>query len=186
MNEEDICIGTESNLLINSTELSFDELWDIVTGQYGGVMIPAHIDKNANSLISNLGFVPPESQFRTAELHDMAALEKLKEQSLSGAVPHHLRFRRLHYLEHIHEPEWKMKVREKSAAAVIRYLRENKICQGHSADLRVPLLSSLRNALISIKIEFRNHGQAFSELKMPYDAVVAADFADFRKGERIL
>ena len=66
MNEEDICIGTEPNLLINSTELSFDELWDIVTGQYGGVMIPAHIDKNANSLISNLGFVPPESQFRTA------------------------------------------------------------------------------------------------------------------------
>mgnify|MGYP000869179736 CR=1 FL=1 len=28
-----------------------------------------------------------------------------------------------HYLEHIHEPEWKMKVREKSAAAVIAYLR---------------------------------------------------------------
>ena len=95
MNEEDICIGTEPNLLINSTELSFDELWDIVTGQYGGVMIPAHIDKNANSLISNLGFVPPESQFRTAELHDMAALAGIKkEQSLSGAVPHHLRFRR--------------------------------------------------------------------------------------------
>ena len=44
MNEEDICIGTESNLLINSTELSFDEVWDIVTGQYGGVMIPDHID----------------------------------------------------------------------------------------------------------------------------------------------
>ena len=28
-----------------------------------------------------------------------------------------------HYLDHIHEAEWKMKVREKSAAAVIRYLR---------------------------------------------------------------
>ena len=28
-----------------------------------------------------------------------------------------------HYLEHIHEPEWKMRVREKSAAAVIAYLR---------------------------------------------------------------
>ena len=81
MNEEDICIGTEPNLLINSTELSFDELWDIVTGQYGGVMIPAHIDKNANSLISNLGFVPPESQFRTAELHDMAALAELKKSN---------------------------------------------------------------------------------------------------------
>ena len=65
MNEEDICIGTEPNLLINSTTLSFDELWDIVAGQYGGVMIPAHIDKNANSLLSNLGFVPPDTVFRS-------------------------------------------------------------------------------------------------------------------------
>ena len=58
-------------------------------------------------------------------------------------------------------------------------------CQGHSADLRSASFKCLRNALISIKIEFRNHGQAFSELKMPYDAVVAADFAD-QERERIL
>ena len=48
--------------------------------------------------------------------------------------------------------------------------------------MRSASFKCLQNALISIKIEFRNHGQAFSELKMPYDAVVAADFADFRKG----
>ncbi len=123
MNEEDICIGTEPNLLINSTELSFDELWDIVTGQYGGVMIPAHIDKNANSLISNLGFVPPESQFRTAELHDMAALEELKKSNPYLEQCRIICDSDAHYLEHIHEPEWKMKVREKSAKAVIAYLR---------------------------------------------------------------
>ena len=122
MNEEDICIGTEPNLLINSTELSFDELWDIVTGQYGGVMIPAHIDKNANSLISNLGFVPPESQFRTAELHDMAALEKLKKSNPYLEQCRIICDSDAHYLEHIHEPEWKMKVREKSAAAVKKKL----------------------------------------------------------------
>ena len=38
--------------------------------------------------------------------------------------------------------------------------------------MRSASFKCLRNALISIKIEFRNHGQAF----------VAADFADFRKG----
>ena len=69
-----------------------------------------------------------------------------------------------------------------------RVIRKNNFivrfnfCQGHSADLRSASFKCLRNALISIKIEFRNHGQAFSEPKMPYDAVVAADFADFRKG----
>ena len=86
-------------------------------------MIPAHIDKNANSLISNLGFVPPESQFRTAELHDMAALEELKKSNPYLEQCRIICDSDAHYLEHIHEPEWKMKVREKSAAAVIRYLR---------------------------------------------------------------
>ena len=60
-----------------------------------------------------------------------------------------------------------------------------KICKGHSADFRSASFKCLRNALISIKIEFRNHGQTFSELKMPYDVVVAADFAD-QERERIL
>lgn len=123
MNEEDICIGIEPNLLINSTSLSFDELWDIVAGQYGGIMIPAHIDKNANSLLSNLGFVPPESQFRTVELHDMEKLSKLQESN-----PYLTQCRTIcnsdaHYLEHIHEAEYTMAVKERSAAGVIAYLR---------------------------------------------------------------
>lgn len=123
MNEEDICIGTEPNLLINSTTLSFDELWDIVDGQYGGIMIPAHIDKNANSLLSNLGFVPPESQFRTVELHDMEKLSKLQKSN-----PYLTQCRTIcnsdaHYLEHIHEAEYTMAVKERSAAGVIAYLR---------------------------------------------------------------
>lgn len=123
MNEEDIFIGTEPNLLINSTSLSFDELWDIVAGQYGGIMIPAHIDKNANSLLSNLGFVPPESQFRTVELHDMEKLSKLQKSN-----PYLTQCRTIcnsdaHYLEHIHEAEYTMAVKERSAAGVIAYLR---------------------------------------------------------------
>ena len=123
MNEEDICIGIEPNLLINSTSLSFDELWDIVAGQYGGIMIPAHIDKNANSLLSNLGFVPPESQFRTIELHDMEKLSKLQKSN-----PYLTQCRTIcnsdaHYLEHIHEAEYTMAVKERSAAGVIAYLR---------------------------------------------------------------
>ena len=123
MNEEDICIGIEPNLLINSTSLSFDELWDIVAGQYGGIMIPAHIDKNANSLLSNLGFVPPESQFRTVELHDMEKLSKLQKSN-----PYLTQCRTIcnsdaHYLEHIHEAEYTRAVKEHSGAGVIAHLR---------------------------------------------------------------
>ncbi len=55
-NKEDVLCGTVPNLLINSVDISFDQLWGLVRS-YGGVMFPAHIDKSANSLLSNLGFV---------------------------------------------------------------------------------------------------------------------------------
>lgn len=58
--DQDHVWGTEPNLLINATEISFDGLWELVRS-YGGVMFPAHVDKTANSLIANLGFIPPDS-----------------------------------------------------------------------------------------------------------------------------
>ena len=53
-NEEDAVVGTEPNLLINSVDISFDRLWELVRS-FEGVMFPAHIEKSANSLIANLG-----------------------------------------------------------------------------------------------------------------------------------
>ena len=74
--EEDNRIGTEAYLLINATDISFDEL-DRLMKQYKGIYIPAHIDKNSNSLLSNLGFVSPDADFPTAELADLTHLEEL-------------------------------------------------------------------------------------------------------------
>ena len=61
--EDDNIIGKVSNLLINAVDLSFDGLYDAIR-QYDGIMIPAHIDKSSNSLLSNLGFIPPDSKFK--------------------------------------------------------------------------------------------------------------------------
>jgi hypothetical protein len=44
-------------------------------------MIPAHIDKNSFSLMSNLGFVPPDTEFKCFELANMANLHKLQESN---------------------------------------------------------------------------------------------------------
>lgn len=68
-NAKDEIIGREPNLLIQSADISFDQVYPLVK-EYGGVMFPAHIDKNSFSLLSNLGFVSPDSQFRCAELFD--------------------------------------------------------------------------------------------------------------------
>lgn len=121
-NEEDICVDTEENLLINSVDISFDELWDLVL-RYAGVMFPAHVEKSANSLISNLGFVPPDSKFRTAEFKNLKMLHQVRRDNPYLNNCRIVSNSDAHYLEHIHEPELTISVKEKSAEAVISYLR---------------------------------------------------------------
>ncbi|MGL5436879.1 MAG: PHP domain-containing protein [Lachnospiraceae bacterium] len=121
-NESDCQVGTEPLLLINSTDISFDELWDL-TLSYGGVMFPAHIDKNTNSLISNLGFVPPDSRFRTAELKDPDKLTGLAAGNSYLNTCTIITNSDAHYLEHIQEPLYTIEVSDRSAAAVLQRLK---------------------------------------------------------------
>ncbi|MDD3173466.1 MAG: PHP domain-containing protein [Herbinix sp.] len=74
--EDDQRIGTEPYLLINATSISFDELGKLME-EFHGVHIPAHMDKNSNSLLSNLGFISPDADFLAAELADITHLEEL-------------------------------------------------------------------------------------------------------------
>ena len=67
LDENDQVAGTVEKLLINATSLSIEKTFDKVRS-YGGVPIPAHIDKTAYSIISNLGFIPPELEARTVEV----------------------------------------------------------------------------------------------------------------------
>lgn len=120
--EDDICIGTEPNLLINSADISFDHLWEL-TESYGGVMFPAHVEKSANSLIANLGFVPPDSKFKTAELKDLKKLHQVRRTNPYLDNCRIISNSDAHYLEHIHEPEFTIPVREKSIQAVLNYLK---------------------------------------------------------------
>ena len=120
---EDNVSGTEELLLISATSISFDGLWELVDS-FGGVMFPAHVEKDSNSLIANLSFVPEDSRFMTAELHDLKKLHRL----LPGNP--YLRQCRIisnsdaHYLEDIREPELTIEVKERSAAGVLAALKE--------------------------------------------------------------
>lgn len=120
--EEDEIVGTEPNLLISSAKISFDELWEVV-GSYDGVMFPAHVDKSANSLIANLGFVPPDSKFKTAELKDLKKLHAVKQKNPYLETCRIISNSDAHYLGDIQEPELTILVREKCVQAVIAWLR---------------------------------------------------------------
>ncbi len=51
-------IQRKEQLLINSTQLSFEDAYAAVAS-LGGLFIPAHVDRQAFGLIYHLGFVPP-------------------------------------------------------------------------------------------------------------------------------
>lgn len=110
--------GTVPYLLINACSISFDQLWRLVR-ERNGVMFPAHVEKPANSLIANLGFVPPDSQFKTAELKNMKKLHEMRREHPYLEQCRIISNSDAHYLEDINEPLLTIDVKEKSAEAVI-------------------------------------------------------------------
>ena len=60
-------LGQVEKLLISATGLSVDQM-PAFAQKYGGVAFPAHIDRDANSVFSNLGFFPHEAGFPLAEV----------------------------------------------------------------------------------------------------------------------
>lgn len=120
-NSQDQVIGTEPYLLINAADISFDAVYELVLA-YHGIMIPAHIDKSSNSLLANLGFIPPDSRFTCVEMRHPGHFEALK-----GQHPY-LEHCRLvsnsdaHYLDKIHEPTNFIEVESLDPAAILKAL----------------------------------------------------------------
>lgn len=104
MNEKDEVIGTAEYLLINATSISFDEVFSLVKS-FRGIAYPAHVDKTSTSLISNLGFVPPDSTFTCAEFHDFKNLHRIRREYPYFQSCNVICCSDAHYLEDIHEPE---------------------------------------------------------------------------------
>lgn len=78
MDEDDNIVGYEENMLVTATTLSVDKVAEL-TRQFGGVPIPAHIDKSAYSVISNLGFIDDAWGFKTAEVKDLDKAQSMYE-----------------------------------------------------------------------------------------------------------
>ena len=122
MNETDQILGEEEFLLINAVNISFEEVFAPVY-ELGGIAYPAHVDKNANSLISNLGFVPPDSTFRLAEMHDLNNVD-----NLTASHPYFKNCKILsssdaHYLPDINEPKNFLELDNLTPKGIINHLR---------------------------------------------------------------
>ncbi|MCL2109030.1 MAG: PHP domain-containing protein [Oscillospiraceae bacterium] len=77
MNEADTELGRVENCLINAVSIDLYSLGNEVKSR-GGIIIPAHIERAAFSLISSLGFVPHDCGFDCVEIRSKEAVENLK------------------------------------------------------------------------------------------------------------
>ena len=113
MNENDEVIGEEADLLSNALDLALEDVPPLVK-KYDGICYPAHVDREANGILTTLGVFPPEPRFAVCELHDMKKAEPLskfhpsmqKMLWVSGSDAHYLWDIRdkEHYFELVDEP----------------------------------------------------------------------------------
>lgn len=73
LDEDDNVIGREDRMLLDSAAVSSYEVFDLAA-KHGGVAVPAHIDRDANSMLRILGDIP--EKFRTVELSTRSSAEE--------------------------------------------------------------------------------------------------------------
>ena len=122
MDADDQVTGNVERLLIGATDISFDQVFGLVEA-YRGIAYPAHIDKSTTSLLSNLGFVPPDSSFTCAEISTFDHLHQIQKEH-----PYFLQCKMLsssdaHYLEDIREPDYQIYAKSRAAKDILEGLR---------------------------------------------------------------
>ncbi len=72
-------VRTNERLLLTSTALSLEEAVAGVQA-LGGLVIPAHVDRSAFSLIANLGFVPPDLSLPAVEIFRLSQEAEVRQR----------------------------------------------------------------------------------------------------------
>ena len=117
MNELDEVIGEEENLLVSASGLDIYEVVELAK-RYGGVAVPAHIDRTSYSVLSNLGFLPPDLNVSAVEI-----TAKKREQMKNDYKDFHILTNSdAHYLENISEREYSVELTHKNAQSFIDFL----------------------------------------------------------------
>ena len=89
MDENDEVAGEVERLLITACSLDIREVAQTAR-QLGGIMVPAHINKGANSLLPVLGFWPEEPPMPTVEIYRMRPHSALGKLCLISSDAHQL------------------------------------------------------------------------------------------------
>ena len=123
MNEEDQITGEVERMLIAPTQISFDELYNL-TNKHGGAFIPAHVDRDSFSVLSNLGFLPPHLNINTVEVSLAGQKKGFDKENADLFSKNKMVFSSdAHQLWSISEREHFLMLPERTAEAAIDFLR---------------------------------------------------------------
>ncbi|MCE5344333.1 MAG: PHP domain-containing protein [Eubacteriales bacterium] len=112
--------GSEKKLLISATDLTLAQIGTLVR-QFGGIDVPAHINRGANSMIVALGLMPPLPQYPVVEA---VAGVACPPEALRGRFV--LRSSDAHQLCDIAEKTFALELPEPTARAVFELLQSIK------------------------------------------------------------
>ena len=122
MDAEDDVIGEVEYLLVNATDLDIYDVFKAAK-KLGGIAIPAHIDRSSCSILSNLGFFPPDLEFSAVEI-TKKNLDKMAEEYEKYAI---LTSSDAHYLENISEPENFIDILDKSVEGFFEFIMQKGV-----------------------------------------------------------
>ena len=125
LDSRDEVVGEEDRMLIAASLVTAEEAAKKARA-LGGTAFPAHVDRDSYSLIASLGAIPPEPDFRTAEISPQGDPRALLRTNPELAGKLLLMDSDAHYLEDIHEPEYQIYARSRGPADVLDAL-ENRM-----------------------------------------------------------
>lgn len=119
----DELVAKVDRLLATSTRLNIAEITEKVK-EIGGIVIPSHVDRPYNSIISNLGFVPGELDYALLEISkkDLSLLNKRFSFLKNYGI---IRNSDSHYLEEI-KAYSKIKIKEINLQEILMAARKER------------------------------------------------------------
>lgn len=112
MNSQDEEIGQEEKLLISALDLGFEECEKLIH-QFGGLCVPAHINRGSTGVLNALGFLPSGATYDALEVSDA-----VPAPGVDLTAYRILKSSDAHYLENMLEPTFTIDVKERSAKAL--------------------------------------------------------------------
>ena len=126
VNENEEVLYEEENLLIGAINKTIEETEEFVHS-LGGIFIPAHIDKSQNSLLSQLGYMPPHLKADALELSSICNFSDFMAKNSYLSKYNFIRSSDAHYLPDVGRVFTDFDISEPSFESIREAIRKSSI-----------------------------------------------------------